>query len=160
MGVVKNIIPAIASTNAIVAAACSAEALKIATYVTKPIDNYYMYMGQTGIHSATFQMEKDPSCLCCSTKPQSLAISKDIKLRAFIAILTDATGKYRMKNPAVSCGKGILYMPNPPALEERHRFKLDLSIQELIDQNLYGEDSMIVTDPTFRNSLTFNLELS
>jgi len=64
-----------------------------------------------------------------------------------------------MINPAISCGNGILYMPKPPALEERHRFKLELTIQELIDQGLYAGDAMIVTDQSFINSLTFNLEL-
>lgn len=42
-GVVKNIIPAIASTNAVVAAACALEALKIATMCAKGMDNYMMY---------------------------------------------------------------------------------------------------------------------
>jgi ubiquitin-activating enzyme E1 C len=40
--VVKNIIPAIASTNAIVAAACTLEALKTATLFAKGMDNYMM----------------------------------------------------------------------------------------------------------------------
>jgi len=93
MGVVKNIIPAIASTNAIIAAACSTEALKVATYVTKPVDNYFMYMGQTGIHTATIQIEKDPNCLCCSNKPANVTISKTKKLQDFIKILTDPVEK-------------------------------------------------------------------
>lgn len=41
-GVTKNIIPAIPSTNAIVAAACTLEALKILTDVSKRMDNYMM----------------------------------------------------------------------------------------------------------------------
>ena len=44
-GVVKNIIPAIASTNAIVAAACATEVLKMATMCSMGMDNYFMYMG-------------------------------------------------------------------------------------------------------------------
>ena len=45
MGVTKNIIPAVASTNAIVSAACVNETVKILTGCGPLVDNYMQYLG-------------------------------------------------------------------------------------------------------------------
>lgn len=52
-GVVKNIIPAIPSTNAVVAAVCTLEALKIATVCSPGMNNYMLYVGSSGVYTHT-----------------------------------------------------------------------------------------------------------
>jgi len=54
---VKHIIPAVASTNAIVAAACSTEVFKLATNCCLPLNNYMMFNDTDGIFSYTFAAE-------------------------------------------------------------------------------------------------------
>jgi ubiquitin-activating enzyme E1 C len=84
MGVVKNIIPAVASTNALVSAACVNEALKVATYAGHPMDNYTMFMGQTGINCQTFQYARDDNCLVCGANRHIVNIPLSQTLQEFL----------------------------------------------------------------------------
>ena len=69
-GVVKNIIPAIASTQAIIAAMCATEALKLITASAPTINNNFLYVGDAacGIFGNHFLFEKKPDCEECSRK--------------------------------------------------------------------------------------------
>ena len=66
LGVIKNVIPAIASTNSLIAAATVMEVIKIWTGFSKRLDNYFMYMGHEGLYSSTMQMDKLENCKVCS----------------------------------------------------------------------------------------------
>ncbi|XP_055388896.1 NEDD8-activating enzyme E1 catalytic subunit-like [Condylostylus longicornis] len=59
MGVVKRIVPAVASTNALIAAMLVSEALKISTYCGPVLNSYLMYMGQSGVYTYTFPFAKN-----------------------------------------------------------------------------------------------------
>lgn len=117
MGVVKNIIPAVASTNALVSAAAVNEALKAATYCSTLMDDYSMIMGQTGIYNHTFRYDRDPVCMVCSGKPVAAEIPLTMKLGEWIDSLCGEESSHRLKAPAVSGGNGILYIRGPPVLE-------------------------------------------
>lgn len=77
-GVAKRIVPAIASTNAVVSAACSLEALKAATMLAPSLDNYCLFNGGDGAYSAVVSHERDGSCPVCSPGiPVSASASRD-----------------------------------------------------------------------------------
>lgn len=157
MGVVKNIIPAIASTNALISASCAAEAFKLATYSAKSMSNYMMYMGQTGLHINTFAYEKNSNCLVCSQKPVVFDFSRNGTLKDFIEC---ANEKFQLKKPGLSCASGNLYLPSPPSLEQKLRFKLDLTFAELIAQEFYHEGEEVnISDSTLTNVIKIKLTL-
>ena len=57
-GVVKHIIPAVASTNAVISAACATEVFKIATSCCRTLNNYMVFSDIDGIYSYTYAAEK------------------------------------------------------------------------------------------------------
>ncbi|KPP77942.1 NEDD8-activating enzyme E1 catalytic subunit-like, partial [Scleropages formosus] len=57
-GVVKRIIPAVASTNAVIAAACASEVFKIASSTYIPLNNYLVFNDVDGLYTYTFEAER------------------------------------------------------------------------------------------------------
>lgn len=143
MGVVKNIIPAVASTNAIVAAACVNEAVKLLTYCSQSLNTYMMYMGSSGVYSHTFVYERKMDCPACTTTVQKTTVTKKTTLNQLLQTLRD--GDLRLKAPSVTAAESgqTLYMRKPPALEMATRPNLDKALSSLISE---GEE-LTVTDP-------------
>lgn len=90
-GVVKNIIPAIASTNAIIAASCCNEAFKIASNTNPPLgfpdsNNYMMYSGDDSIYTYTFEHQKKDDCPVCGAGniARPLTVNPGMTLQDFI----------------------------------------------------------------------------
>jgi ubiquitin-activating enzyme E1 C len=142
-GVVKNIIPAVCSTNAIIAAACVNEAVKYLTFCSQTLNCYMMYMGSHGVHSHTFLYEQKPDCPVCTSTTLEMTIPKTLTLNEFIHHFL-RQGSLRLSAPSiVSAGGKTLYMQKPIALEEATRPNLDKQLSVLLDN---GEE-LTVTDP-------------
>ena len=89
-GVVKNIIPAIASTNAIIAAACTQEAFKFATTSAPFLNNYMMYSGNEGVYTYTYEYEKRPECPVCGGESKEVVVPREWTLENLIEHLGEA----------------------------------------------------------------------
>ncbi|KAK9829882.1 hypothetical protein WJX72_008443 [[Myrmecia] bisecta] len=136
-GVVKNIIPAIASTNAIVAAACTLEALKIITMCSTGMNNYMMYVGTDGVYTHTAAYEKDPACQMCSPGVP-FEVRPDMTLSQVIeALKADPQLGRQLNEPSISYGATNLYMRG--VLEQATRDNLEKTIGELVG----GDGSVI-----------------
>ena len=107
-GVVKNIIPAIPSTNAIVAAACATEALKLATVCAPGMANYVMYNGTRGVYTHTVEYERDAECVVCGSG-RKLEVPKESSLQQVMDALVSAFPE-EISAPSLSHARGHLYL--------------------------------------------------
>ncbi|XP_050414452.1 NEDD8-activating enzyme E1 catalytic subunit [Patella vulgata] len=158
-GVVKRIIPAVASTNAVIAAACATEVFKLATSCCQPLNNYMNFTDIEGVYTYTFEAEKKEDCVACSQKPQKISFCESDKLQDILTYLLEST-TYQMKSPSITTainGKNrTLYMQSVKSIEEKTRANLKKSLAEL---ELCSGQELYVADPTTPSSLTFILQM-
>lgn len=111
LGVVKNIIPAIASTNAIIAASCCNEALKYLSYGGELLNCIWMYMGSEGIYGSSFEYERKCDCCACGKLCLTYKIDENMKLCELIEIIkNDDKMKVKINNPTITLGDSPLYI--------------------------------------------------
>jgi ubiquitin-activating enzyme E1 C len=152
-GVVKNIIPAIASTNAIIASSCTNEALKLATLLSKPMEDYMLYNGNEGIYTYTYQNEKNPECPVCGT-PQPTVIV--VKPDTTVGDWRDSLGedqRFRLKNPSIRFYEKTIYVPNIKSIEEQTRENLTKKMIDLIPDGT----TVSVSDPSVHKGVVFSI---
>jgi ubiquitin-activating enzyme E1 C len=145
-GVIKNIIPAIASTNAIIAASCCNEAFKLATS-TNPFlgmeENYMMYSGDDSIYTYTFKHEKKDDCPVCGNLARDLEVDPNLTLQEFIESLA-ARPEAQLKKPSIRSEEHTLYMQSPESLRLKTAPNLEKKLGELV---VNGEE-IGVSDPS------------
>jgi len=151
MQVTKNIIPAIASTNALVSAGCVAEALKVLTACSGGLDNWLMYMGQNGCYTRTMKFEKVENCLVCA---ESVKIKEnpETTLEDFMKRLRM---EHKFKTPSILANKKTWYHPIMKSQLEGNLKKTLVTLSE-------GETDIAfhVADPSLAGkTVKFNLKL-
>ncbi|XP_055952040.1 NEDD8-activating enzyme E1 catalytic subunit-like [Argiope bruennichi] len=159
-GVIKNIIPAVASTNAVIAAACATEVFKIATSSYLSLNNYMVFNDVDGIYTYTFEAEKKDNCLACSQKVHGLTFAETDKLQVIVDFLIE-NAEYQMKSPGLTAninGKNkTLYMQSVASIEEATRPNLKKTLKEL---GIVDGQQIVVADSTTPSSLIFKLNLT
>jgi len=135
-GVIKNIIPAVASTNAVIAAACVTEAFKVATSCCPLLNNYAVFNDADGIYTYTYEAERQKDCVTCGVSATKYLDVDDTsaRLERIIEMLAEHP-QYQMKNPALTMEldekRKTLYMPNVPSIEQRTRPNLKMTLEQL-----------------------------
>lgn len=145
-GVIKNIIPAIASTNAVIAASCCNEAFKLATSANPALgleENYMMYSGNDSIYTYTFKHEKKDDCPVCGNLPKNLAVDPNITLQEFIESLA-ARPEAQLKKPSIRSATHTLYMQSPESLRLQTTPNLDKKLGTLVED----KEELGVSDPS------------
>lgn len=155
LGVIKNIIPAIASTNALIAAAAVNEALKIATSAAGMLDNYMLYNAEEGSHVTVQSFAKNPSCEVCGNPPRELKVDPLSTLGALKETLM-ATPQFALQNPRLLIEDRVLFMKaGMEQLRALYNSNLEKSIGELLQEG----DMLTVSDDALPNrELNFTIK--
>jgi ubiquitin-activating enzyme E1 C len=156
MGVVKNIIPAVASTNAIISAMCVNEAVKLLTYGSQTVNNYYLYMGTEGLYTPTFVYDRSDTCMVCSdaADTQAMTVPAAMTLQELMDKLNE-TPSLQLKKPSIRGESTSLFMQKPPSLAAKLRVNLSKPLAELIEDG----EVLTITDPAL-SEVSLSLQIT
>ncbi|KAH0788782.1 ubiquitin-activating enzyme E1 C [Histomonas meleagridis] len=147
-GVIKNIIPAIASTQAIVASICATEAFKLITGVAPTLDNNILFVGDafTGVNWTNFKYEKKEDCEECSVKLTKVQIVENETVQQLI----DRIGKeFNYNVSSLRTATKTIYMPIISATKEN----LSKPISDFVEEN----EVIVATSRTAPEAFEFML---
>ncbi|VDM31725.1 unnamed protein product [Hydatigera taeniaeformis] len=100
-GVVKRIVPSVASTNAVIASALVTEAFKLVTLCYDYLNSCMNFSDVEGIYTYTFQIERKDGCLVCNNAPKKLEFPSKATLRELVEHLkNDPT--LQMHSPTIT----------------------------------------------------------
>lgn len=136
-GVVKNIIPAIAATNAIIAATCANEAFKAVTESSRNLDNYIYYFGNSGVGTNTQRLEKSSTCGICNMKGFSIFVNRNKTLDQFrLDLIQDDRCKgLTIDNSVFTCcdvSNKKVYLIPPKRWAKKYQGNLQRQMVELV----------------------------
>ncbi|KAG9391777.1 ThiF family [Carpediemonas membranifera] len=86
LGVVKNVIPALATTNAIIAAVCTVEALKLVSGVGATLNNYVFYSGESFNHTVE-PFAVNSACETCQQRMEAVTLPADITIAQWVTLM-------------------------------------------------------------------------
>lgn len=154
LGVVKNIIPAIASTNAIISAQCCNEAFKFLTSCNPSMKDTLYYNGESGVLCETDDFYKIPDCGVCGIKIEDLDLRdsrayENITLQALSELLKE---KYQLHQPVLMVDGKELY---------NFKYVQDTShTNGRCARDILGENSCItIVDKNIKNILQIRIML-
>uniref|UniRef100_I3M1V7 NEDD8-activating enzyme E1 catalytic subunit n=1 Tax=Ictidomys tridecemlineatus TaxID=43179 RepID=I3M1V7_ICTTR len=151
-GVVKRIIPAVASTNAVIAGK------EESAYI--PLNNYLVFNDVDGLYTYTFEAERKENCPACSQLPQNIQFSPSAKLQEVLDYLTNSAS-LQMKSPAITAtlegNNRTLYLQSVTSIEERTRPNLSKTLKEL---GLVDGQELAVADVTTPQTVLFKLHFT
>jgi ubiquitin-activating enzyme E1 C len=158
-GVIKHIIPAVASTNASVAALCALEVLKLASMCSQGLNNWLNFNNSEGVYTFSYEQERNPDCPTCSRKPRPLKIGECSKFKDILRYLEEEPS-LQLKNPSILLSHGdrasTLWMPKVEAIQSQCR---DNFLQPLSSLDIVSGSVLEVQDESTPIGLTFHVEL-
>ncbi|CAD8191434.1 unnamed protein product [Paramecium pentaurelia] len=137
LGVVKNIIPAVASTNAIIASICTVECIKILTGNGSQLNNYIQWYGQnhqTGIGINVIQQERLEECTECSIQSLEITVKRTDNISILLTLLPPDIELY---------SKGQTLITNNIRRKQGFAHILEKTFQNLIDEKLIDEKTTL-----------------